>query len=84
MESIVNKNKHINDSRFSEHFGEKFSSQNTRNSISADQDFKFFWRSMSPDLLWRLSPSVLTWNLGYKNILILLTCTQNVGQYDST
>ena len=84
MESIVNKNKHINDNQFSEHFSQKLSSQNTRNGISADQDFKFFWRSMASDLLWRLSPSALTWNLGYKNILILLTSTQKVGQYDST
>ena len=45
---------------------------------------EIFLEELPPDLLWWLSPLALTWNLGYKNILILLTCTQKVGQYDST
>ena len=45
---------------------------------------QIFLEELLPDLLWWLSPLALAWNLGYQNILILLTCTQKVGQYDST
>ena len=54
--SNANINKHKNDNQFSEHFSQKLSSQNTRNVISEDQDFKFFWGSMPPDLSIVCSP----------------------------
>ena len=54
--SNANINKHKNDNQFSEHFSQKLSSQNTRNVISEDQDFKFFWGSTPPDLSIVCSP----------------------------
>ena len=54
--SNANINKHKNDNQFSEHFSQKLPSQNTRNVISEDQDFKFFWGSTPPDLSIVCSP----------------------------